>query len=196
MERKRSNALRGLNQAIGQELGHFEVEDPDQTYVRQVSQFIKDSWRFRIHLPEGSKYNLGVGTIGLKKDGVPDYSLITRNQGNFSTSEVESDGQFSLVFSIGNHGHQTSVGIAQSGNSHSVSIHFDSNHINNIIGQSIANTSKQLDGASRWGKHGDVLKFSADEPIVLFQTSHAAENIKFRNTQLEEVFVVVLLPSS
>jgi len=193
VERKRSSALLEMNQKIGKELGHFKVEDPGRTYVRQVLDYGPYAYRFRIHLPKGKKYNLGVGTIGLKKDGQPDYSLITKNQGNFSTSQVASSGQFTLGISIRNFDNQTPVGVTEIGNNNSTSIDFVSSHINNIFGDYISNNS-EIQLSSNYGEHGDIAGFSADEPIVLFQAHHDEKDIMFRNTQLEEVFIVALMP--
>ena len=198
MERNRSNLLLMKNQTLAEEMGHFETDNPSRTYVRQVVDYGANSWRFRIQLPVGEKYKLGVGTIGILEDGQPDFSLATTNQGNFSTDEFGLGGQFNLQISISKLGQTWCVHVAEFGQHHQThSINFEEKHINGIFGQLITNTSKFSGSGNAYGKHGNVADFSSDEPIVLFRSHHGGKKpVSFRNTQLEEVFVIALIPAA
>ena len=191
MERNRSRLLLIENQKFAEEIGHFETHDPARTYVRHFVDHAENSWRFRIQLPEDTQYNLGIGTIGIQEDGKPDFSLMTRNQGNFLTNAVTLEGQFNLQIAMAKRAQTWCVTYVQFGqqSKQSRTILFDEKQINKIFGKVIANSVNQ----SLW-QHNKVADYSSDEPIVLFRSHHAEKKTRFRDTELEEVFIVALLP--
>ena len=136
-------------------------------------------------------YNLGIGTIGIREDGKPDFSLMTRNQGNFSTNEVTLEGQFNIQIAMAKRAQTWCVTHVQHGQSGKQvkTILFDENQINKIFGKQI-NSSVN----TRLWQNNKVADYSSDEPIVLFRSHHAEKETKFRDTQLEEAFIVALMP--
>ena len=191
MERNRSRLLLIKNQKLAEEIGHFETSDPARTYVRHFVEHAENSWRFRIQLPVDTEYNLGIGTIGIREDGKPDFSLMTRNQGNFLTNEVTLEGQFNIQITMAKRAQTWCVTYVQHGQSSKQvkTILFDENQINKIFGKQI-NSSVN----TRLWQNNKVADYSSDEPIVLFRSHHAEKETKFRDTQLEEAFIVALMP--